>query len=173
MGKSKAAKAEALIEEEPVIDKKALKEAKKEAKKEERFKMKEMASALVSPTGPPDSMADAELVLTQLGVPAGLPRLTVDYAGRLLSASSSSFVKSKARMPVGAARRGFSLADGATTFPSEGVARARLPAREAAGLVGATGPIRGPTRPLADTRCAPRAGRSPVPARRAGLHVDA
>lgn len=96
MGKAKAAAAKAVEEEEPVVDKKALKEAKKEAKKEEKLKMKELAAALSAPTGPADSMQDAELFLSKHGVPAGLPRLTVDYAGRLLSASSSQYVKSKA-----------------------------------------------------------------------------
>lgn len=105
MGKAKAAAAKAVEEEEPVVDKKALKEAKKEAKKEEKLKMKELAAALSAPTGPADSMQDAELFLSKHGVPAGLPRLTVDYAGRLLSASSSQYVKSKARPAIGPARR--------------------------------------------------------------------
>lgn len=96
MGKNKGAKETVEVVEEVPVDKKALKAAKKEAQKEDRLKMKELAAALSTPAGPPDSMQDAECFLKMHGVPAGLPRLTVDYAGRLLSASSSSFVKSKA-----------------------------------------------------------------------------
>lgn len=93
MGKNKT-KEEAVVEE-VVIDKKALKEAKKEARKADRLNLKELASALSAPSGPLDSMQDAELFLSKQGVPPGLPRLHVDYAGRLLSASSSAFIKSK------------------------------------------------------------------------------
>ena len=89
-----------VVEPEPVVvDTKALKDAKKEAKKAERVAARLEKMAVSAPaflSGPADSLADAELFLATVGVPVGLPMLTVHFDGKEICASSSQFSKTKA-----------------------------------------------------------------------------
>ena len=97
MGKNKNKEAE-VIEEPPKVDKAAVKLEKKAQRSAERAAKKEETAKNAAPVGPPDSMEDANLFLSNHGVPSasGLARLHVHWDNKELQASSSVFSKTKA-----------------------------------------------------------------------------